>query len=134
MKKETIATAAIWLLISAFLGITIWQFIHSPAQHAGEEWADWKSTTISCGIVACLLFVLRHWLAKKLTRFFLATAMVFALLAEPILHWCGIPHPEGLWLPYLEGGAVIATLARYWQQIKSAVEHWLNVVTEKIRH
>lgn len=136
MKKK-IAITSLVLVTLALLFIAGWQYLHPPVVHFGMKpnmpTTLWWATIWLPLLAAVMVFLLRHWLIRKLARLFLVVSVVLALMLEPLLHWWGIPHPEGLWLPALEGGAVVSAIATYWQRVKAGIEHWIERISVRAR-
>lgn len=84
-------------------------------------------------VIAYAILAFRHWIVKKIMRFATVILVALAIILEPILHYFGIPHTEGLWIPLLEGGAVLGVLVNYWKNIKMKIDEWFRKLMKNSR-
>ncbi|GEM_PF-4608461 len=128
-KKKKIILFLIWVLagLLAYFGYNIYTEIvpfNPMATKVNERFG------LMLIVVAILMVIFSHWIVSKLMRFATAILVILAILLEPILHYFGIPHTEGLWIPYLAEGAVLSALIAYWKNIKMKIDDFLENLKE----
>lgn len=137
MKKQIIATLVLASIVVCLLWVSA-DILTRNRQMAFGRIASHESAKDLLGIAFTMLAVtiswLRHWLVAKIVRFTTAILIALAIMLEPVLHAFGIPHPEGLWLPLLEGGAVVTALANYWNRIKAWLDLWFRKLRNRIKN
>ncbi len=127
MKKNFFVQFILAVFVVVLLGLGLHVFDSPNSNHEAPH-------NLGVGLIGMAVVILwfHHWFAAKLLRFSTIILVVIAFMAEPLLHVFGIPHPEGLWLPLLEGGAVVSALANYWNRIRATLDSWFRKLRNRL--